>query len=197
MQPIPEPHLLDPDRLLQNQRGDFPQINDDHRTRADLLDKALHETCGYGRQLWENLDAVRQYLWDSLPADPRSPGPHPSLAAHPTGPADEDGWRNWIAAYASVTSVLCGPQGDSGFGINEAEHAARLRRTAPNVKVLATHPDVVAPADPPPSAAPARTAARDNTTAAPGSSMMRVLGVAVLVLLAIRGLRPGRVRAGY
>lgn len=32
MQPIPKPHILDPDRILDNDRGDFTA---DHKARAD------------------------------------------------------------------------------------------------------------------------------------------------------------------
>jgi hypothetical protein len=36
-----------------------------------------------------------------------------------------------MATYAAVTSVLCGPHGDSGFGDDEARREARARRVAP------------------------------------------------------------------
>lgn len=103
-QPIPPPHVLDPDRLLRNDRGDMTE--DDHRTRSSLLEAALHETCADARHLWDHLDALRHFLIDSLPPDSRSPGPHRTASVTPTGPDDEQGWENWIAAYASVNSVL-------------------------------------------------------------------------------------------
>lgn len=193
MQPIPQPHVLDPDRVLVNDRGEFFV---DHETRADLLDKALHESCAYAKQLWDNLDAARGYLWASLPPDPRSPGPHPSLGAHPTGADDEAGWTDWIAAFASVTSVLCGPHGDSGYGIKEARRAAELRRNAPNLKVLAAHPNVAVtgqPPEPPATVAQPAPAAAVQTAATPSTGgAMRAVGVAVLALLALRGLLPRR-----
>lgn len=96
MQPIPTPQILDPDRQLANDRGSLSTA-EDHEARAELLDKALHETCAYAQQLWHQLDADRQYLMGSLPPDPRSPGPHPRASASPTGPDDQQGWDNWIA----------------------------------------------------------------------------------------------------
>ncbi len=201
MQAIPTPRLLDPQRPLSDDREHFT-INDE--PAAEALKEALRETCAYAQQLWDNLDAVRQYLMTSLPADPRSPGPRPSPGASPTGPDDEQGWQNWIAAYASANSVLCGPQGDSGYGLGEARHAAEERRSAPVLRLYADHPHLrndgsaMDPAeDRKDNAARARTA-----TEAPGSSVVRSKSrgvyrstvVGVLVLLAIRGLRPRRYR---
>lgn len=139
MQPIPTPQVLDPDRVLTNDRGD---VTVDHEARAALLDEALQATCSYAQQLWHDLDAMRAYLLTSLPPDPRAPGPHPTASASPTGPDDADGWENWITAYAAVTSVLCGPHGDSGYGLGEARREAELRQTAPGLAPPAHHPDV-------------------------------------------------------
>lgn len=185
MQPIPKPHLLDPERILVNDRGGFTV---DHETRAHALDKALKETCEYAQQLWQDLDGVRSYLLHCLPPDPRAPGAKPTASASPTGPDDEQGWENWIQAYATVTSVLAGPQGDSGFGLSEARREARDRRTAPVLALAAEHPDVdLAPAEPPRhTEAPAAQPARAKT------GLSRTLGAAVVVLLALRGLRPRR-----
>jgi hypothetical protein len=171
MHPIPTPHVLDPDHYLDDNRtaGD--------ESRVERLEAALAETCAYGRQLWQNLDAVRGYLMASLPSDPRRPGPHPTFSAAPTGPDDEEGWAAWIATYAAATSVLCGPQGDSGLGASEARDAARARREAPNVKVLArfgTRPDEQPP---------------ERRSERPGR-LLRAAGLAALALLAVRGLRP-------
>jgi hypothetical protein len=181
--PIPAPHLLDPDRMLVNDRGGFRV---DHEARADVLQKALNETCGYAQQLWHDLDAVRAYLLNSLPPDPRTPDAHPTVSASPTGPDDEEGWEAWITAYAAVTSVLAGPHGDSGFGLGEARRAARDRRTVPVVTEAADHPEPKAPAS-------------DDTEPSPAAEpppahggFGRTLGTAVLVLLALRGLRPRR-----
>ena len=167
--PIPTPHVLNPDRLLANDRGGFGTA-DDHKSRADLLDKALQDSCAYAQQLWDNLDAVRHYLMDSLPPDPRSPGPHPSPSAAPTGPDDEQGWENWIAAYASVTSVLCGPHGDSGLGLHEARGAAQERRTAPVLNLHSRRPELrqADAASAPEPEAPSRAGAAEDAQAPSG-----------------------------
>lgn len=128
MQPIPAPHILDPDRVLDNHRGDFRV---DHEARAQQFETGFREVCAYAQQLWNTLAAARTYLYDSLPSDPRSPDRHPHLSAAPTGPADNEGWTAWIDAYAGVSSVLCGPYGDSGFGVAEARETAQFHRTAP------------------------------------------------------------------
>jgi len=162
MQPIPIPHVLDPDHYLDDGGGEG-------------LESALAQTCAYGRQLWENLDTTRAYLMASLPPDPRKPGPHPALGASPTGPDDEEGWAAWIAAYAAITSVLCGPHGDSGFGAGEAREAARARRTAPNLRVAAR-----------------LGAGRETPPPVPNERpgwLVRAAGVAALALLVVRGLR--------
>ena len=93
MHPIPQPHALDPDRILDEDRDDMPA---DHQVRAALLAKGLHEACGYSQQLWNTLAATREYLMTSLPSDPRSPGAHPTLSASPTGSDDTEGWDRWI-----------------------------------------------------------------------------------------------------
>lgn len=190
MQPIPRPHVLDPDRILDNERDDFTL---DHEKRADLLADGLRKTSDYGQQLWNTLAATREYLADSLPSDPRSPGPHPSLSASPTGPDDGEGWDKWIDAYASVTSALCGPHGDSGFGAGEARKAARARRTAPNIAVV-----VQAHGEPHQSTATAEAgtpAAAVSAGADRSTRFLRSAGLVALVFLAVRGLRPGRARA--
>jgi hypothetical protein len=118
MQTILRPEVLDPDRLLVNDRGDFTA---DHETRAVLLAKALHESCEYAHQLWDTLNATRQYLLTSLPHDAIT-------SAAPTGSDDEQRWQHWTEAFAAVTSVLCGPHGDSGFELGRANDEARQRR---------------------------------------------------------------------
>lgn len=192
MQPIPVPHVLDPNRILDNDRND---LTADHAARAALLEKALHDTCAYAQQLWDNLDAVRGYLLTSLPPDPRSPEPHVRAGASPTGPDDEAGWNNWIAAFSNVTSVLCGPHGDSGFGHGEARHAAELRRNAPNLRLSADHENLPAAArgsEPSPPVVASSSAA----PASPKSQRGRAVATAVLVVLAIRGVLPRRRRRG-
>jgi hypothetical protein len=190
VQPIPAPHLLDPERLLDPQRDDFTA---DHESRAEMYRDGLRESCEYAQQLWQTLDTVRGYLMDSLPPDPREPGEHISCAS-PTGPDDEAGWTNWVAAFASVTSVLCGPHGDSGFGYGEARRAADLRRDAPVIRVrAAVHdlPPAGAESTPPPDPEPT------SANSAPRSvGRVRMVVTGLLVLLAARGLLPRRVRAG-
>lgn len=185
MQPIPSPQVLDPDRILANDRGDFTI---DHEARAQLLEEALHETCGYAQQLWRDLDAVRSYLLDSLPPDPRSPGQHLIASAAPTGPDDEDGWTNWITAFAAVTSVLCGPHGDSGYGLGEARHQAALRRSAPVLRIRADHAQD--------TSATNETSISEETEPAPASGRRswpaHTATTIVLGLFALRGLRPRR-----
>jgi hypothetical protein len=184
MQPIPTPQVLDPDRILADDRDDFTVH---HRTREQLLDEALHATCAYAQQLWHDLDAMRAYLLDSLPPDPRAPGPHPTACASPVGPDDETGWANWISAYAAVTSVLCGPGGDSGYGLAEARREATLRRTAPVLHIHAEHPDAqhrVDQASVDDLGPKRRREGRSRTK--------RATGTAILVFLAVRGLRPRR-----
>lgn len=188
MQPIPTPQVLDPNRILDNDRGDFTA---DHEARAQLFKEALHETCAYAQQLWHDLDAMRGYLLNSLPPDPRSPGPHPTASASPTGPHDETGWDNWITAYAAVTSVLCGPHGDSGYGLGEGRREATLRRTAPVPRIHAEHPGLGTP-DRPAAAHAAATQEPPAQRAPARSRTGRTATMAVLILLALRGLRPRR-----
>lgn len=128
MQPIPEPELLDPSRMLTDDRDDFTLA--EHRDRANLLAQALEDSCRYAQQLWHRLDEVREYLVRSLPDDPQRPDARRAATA-PTGPDDDAGWDDWMATYAAVTSALCGPHGDSGFGADEARREARARRVAP------------------------------------------------------------------
>ncbi len=124
-QPIPKPQVLDPHRRLVNDEDDFTANNE---ARDRLLQRALETSCGYGGQLWDNLNAMRQYLLDCLPPDPHEVSGPIATGAAPTGPDDEVGWQNWMAAFADVTSVLCGPHGDSGFGLSRAREEARRRR---------------------------------------------------------------------
>jgi hypothetical protein len=187
--PIPRPELLDADRVTSADRDDMTLL--EHRTRAQQLDEALRASCAYATQLWQHLDAVRGYLYESLPSDPRAPGPNPHIGASPTGPDDDEGWQRWIDTYATVTSILCGAHGDSGFGLDEARHAARDRREAPNLTVLArAHgpaetTEVSDAGAPPPGTAPAA----DTRTSA---SVLRAAGLGLLTALALRGLRPRR-----
>jgi hypothetical protein len=184
-QPIPQPELLDPDRINRDAREHF--TTDDHRARADLLSQALEDSCAYARQLWETLDAQRSYLLQSLPPDPRTPGTH-VLGASPTGPDDELGWRNWIGAFAAATSALCGSHGDSGFGLSEARAQAQLRRDAPEMQLLAHHPELQHGKPEPDST---DTSPPAQPAPAPKKSAATKLVAGVLIgALALRGLRP-------
>lgn len=201
MHEIPQPQVLDPDRPLRR-RG--TELTADDRPEAELLSQALHETCQYAEQLWNELNGVRAYLLNSLPPDPRAPGAHPSAAASPTGPDDDTGWENWVTAFATVSSVLCGPQGDSGFGLGTAREHAQLRRTAPVLTLQAEHPyqsaSPKAPPEPTPEpASPTATTAPTTPSTAPRpaadvarrENIRNALTIA-LAVLALRGLRPRR-----
>ncbi|MDT0261221.1 hypothetical protein [Jatrophihabitans lederbergiae] len=134
MDEIRMPNVLDPDRMVSNSRDDM-SVHDKAGLSEDL-EEALHQSCQYGQQLWRDLDAVRGYLLDSLPPVPgeiSGTGRLDATSAAPTGPEDEDGWQNWIAAYAAVTSALAGPRGDSGYGMSEARREAQQRRATPTV----------------------------------------------------------------
>ena len=122
MYDIPQPEVLDPNRNGANRDS---MSFSEQRSAADRLARELRESCAYGRALWEQLDAVRRYLVDSLPR-PAQPGA-PLGGAHPTGRDDLAGWQAWIDTYAAVVSVLEGPRGDSGFGRDEARQLVRAR----------------------------------------------------------------------
>ena len=130
--PMPLPEVLDPNRPSLKARLELA----DGAEKVRLLDEALDKVSAYGRLLWHDVDALRHYLLASAPSDPYLPGPH-RVSASPTGPGDEEGWNNWIAAYAEATSVLAGPHGDSGFGLHEGRHEAQIRRSAPDILLLA------------------------------------------------------------
>lgn len=192
MYEIPKPELLDPDRVDRDDREDFTA--DDHRSQAQLLAKALGESCAYADQLWDQVNALRGYLLNSLPPDPRTPGPHATAAASPSGPDDEDGWVNWINAFATTTSVLCGSHGDSGFGLSRAKEEAQLRRTVPELTLHARHPDL---GEPEPAPTPATAVSHDPAPSvqppahvkATGRSIGKTVAATVVTVLALRGLR--------
>ena len=118
------PSVLDPHRPVTDRRDSMTSRFEDER---DGLRAALDATCAYGRQLWNELEAVRAYLLSSAPGDPNQPGDR-RVGATPSGPDDEVGWQNWSAVLASLTQVLAGPAGDSGFGEHEAAREQRDRR---------------------------------------------------------------------
>jgi hypothetical protein len=189
MQPIEKPQLLDPDRVVDPNRNDMTV---DHESASKELRGALEATAEYGEQLWDHLTAVRQYLLESLPPDPRAAGPHTQLGARPTGPDDEEGWQRWVDIYASVTSVLAGAHGDSGFGLREASDAARIRTDAPNAQLAKRiQAEYGGGKDNSQNADSGGSGSPDPGTIAT-RSMVRSGGLAVLALLALRGLRPRR-----
>lgn len=191
MYEIPKPELLNPDRENRDDREDVTA--EDHRSQARLLATALSESCAYADQLWEQLNALRGYLLDSLPPDPHAPGPHTTLAASPTGPEDDQGWAKWINAFATTTSVLCGSHGDSGFGLSRAREEARTRRTAPWLAPHDHYPELSpapASADEPDTAPPTQpNAPLPAHTAVTTRSLGKTVAGAVLAVLALRGLR--------
>jgi hypothetical protein len=186
MQPIPLPQLLDPDRLLLDDRNDLSA--EEHADRATQLNRALHDTCSYAQQLWHELDAVRGYLLDSLPPDRRTADAdaHGRSSAAPTGPDDEQGWQNWITAYSRATSALAGPHGDSGFGSEEARREARDRRLEP----ADAGPEEMVITAGPESLEPSATVAPMSHQRGVGSrSPVRLALRLAILALAVRGLR--------
>jgi hypothetical protein len=187
MHPARKPEVIDPDRIKSDDREEM--TSDEHRSRANELNEALHASCDYANALWEHLDAVRHYLVESLPSDPRAPGPYPRASAAPTGPDDEAGWERWVATYAAATSILAGPHGDSGFGLNEAKHAAKSRREAPVLKLLAetgiaTRSEPLPGTEQPTPPPPGKAASANKAALKP----IRSIALGVLSALALRGL---------
>jgi hypothetical protein len=192
MQPIQEPELLNPDRIVDPERGQMTA--DDHRDRAEQYKSALHESCEYAKQVWHQLDDTRAYLRRCLPDDPSKPGARRFRTA-PVDANDEQGWQDWMRTYADVTSVLAGPRGDSGFGEEEARAEARSRRVhLPMTDQLPDQPE----ADPAVLHAEelaAQTSAHPDAAPEPPGLREQLIGpvaIGALVLLALRGLRPRR-----
>jgi hypothetical protein len=104
---IPEPELLDAQQMLLTVSSASPGAR-----------RAVEAVCAYSRQLWIQLQDVREYLLDST-ADGH---------ARPSGRDDDEGWSRWTVAYADVTRLLTGTRGDGGFAATEAELEARRRR---------------------------------------------------------------------
>lgn len=123
MYDIPQPEVLDPDRIGTNR--DTMSSSQQHHELAERVIAELRESCAYGRALWEQLNAVRHYLVESLPRPAESGAP--LGGAHPTGHDDVAGWQAWFDTYAAVVSILEGPRGDSGFGRDEARQIAKSR----------------------------------------------------------------------
>lgn len=177
---------MDPDRPLRSRGTDFTE---DDRPEAELLHIALKESCAYAEQLWDVLNQQRAYLLASLPPDPRSPDAVRQIGASPTGPEDGPGWDRWISAFATATSALCGPQGDSGFGLSRARHEAELRRNAPVYRLAPTDErlgrEPLVRSDP--CESPIVAGSSDVGAAA---KALRVGVIAAAGLAAIRGLAP-------
>lgn len=197
MTEIPKPEVLDADRVDRDDREDLSP--EDRRSQAQLLAKALAASCDYADALWEQLDVLRGYLLESLPPDPHRAGPHRTAGAAPTGPDDEQGWQRWITAYATTTSTLCGPQGDSGYGLSRARQEAQQRRTSPELLLHHRRPDLGAPggAGDEPPAAPGGAAAQRSGAGRSGAQRSALvagvaLGFALRGLLGRRRGLPGR-----
>lgn len=126
MDAIPQPEILDPPTHDSGESGN----EDGGGPSLELLETALRETCAYAHAMWHDLNAVRQYLVDCLPPDPRRRGMDLTASASPTAPDDDEGWEQWISVFARVSSVLGGPHGDSGSGRASAQREAQLRRSA-------------------------------------------------------------------
>lgn len=192
MHAIDQPEILDPDRMLGNTRGGFTTHEG---SREELLEAALHDSCNYAKILWDQLGEVREFLIAMLPPDPRAPGGDVHLGASPTGPDDEKGWQRWVATYGAVTSALCGPHGDSGYGLGIARREAELRRDAPNLRVLAKLDSETRSSQQP--QAGAESASESGKPAAPpddhphsAMTVAKAVAGVVVAMLALRGLRP-------
>ena len=77
---IPQPRLLDPDRVPTDDREEM--TSEQHRARWKQIAGELTATCGYAQDLWKGLAATRQYLHDSLP--PENPQVGDPTGAAPT-----------------------------------------------------------------------------------------------------------------
>lgn len=119
---FPLPAVLDADAV------DTPAEALSAEERYERSDRARRAAVEYGRQLWQQVDELRRYLLNCVPA-------HADDVARPAGPDDEPGWAAWQRAYAGATSVLAGPRGDNGFGGQEADREARARRAHPDDQV--------------------------------------------------------------
>jgi hypothetical protein len=176
---IPLPRVLDPDRL-----GAEITEGDDG---CDRLEEALRESRGYARQLWQGLDASRRYLVRRLPEPGLLDG---RIAASPAGLDDDEGWQRWMAAFAQISSLLAGPNGDQGVGRRRAADEATARRTAPVLHLAAAHPQTMA-----------ELAARQAGAASPPAGREAQHAVerprwwmAVLTVVVVAGLRGSRGR---
>ena len=121
---IPVPEVLDAGRPL---RPHGTEVVEDDRPDAEVLRQALDQSCAYGQQLWAELNRTRAYLLEILP--PVLPDRRSRRAdAPPDGPDDDARWQSWMDSFAAVTSALCGPAGDGGFGRERARQEVQWRR---------------------------------------------------------------------
>jgi hypothetical protein len=192
--PVPMPQILDPDRLLTRERDDMTA--GEHRSRAKQFEDALNESCEYAQQLWKRLEQTRDYLVRMLPPDPHDPDYSGPYGAAPTGPDDEAGWEAWIDAYSEVTSALAGPHGDSGYGRSEARLVAQFRRDVDPAAGQTPSGDPARETEPVTSASPTSSAHQPEPSPPSGvdadagpARRLRQAGLAVLTVLALRGLR--------
>ncbi|ACV76807.1 hypothetical protein [Nakamurella multipartita] len=125
---IPRPAVLDPHRPL---RRHGTELFADNRPEAEVLRQALEDSCAYADQLWQTLNYLREYLMLSLPPESTATGAG-RMGASPYGPDDDEGWQAWMQAFAATTSVLCGPNGDGGFGFSRARLEAQHRGFHPH-----------------------------------------------------------------
>ena len=123
---IPMPEVLDPARVIAV--GVDSESLAEQRDRNRRVSSALEASCSYGRQLWHQLEAAREYLVAALPPDPATQPVAAHRSAKPEGRSDESGWAAWMEAYAGLTSMLAGPAGDAGHGRSEARRVAQTRR---------------------------------------------------------------------
>jgi hypothetical protein len=123
---IPVPEVLDAARIIAVDADSLSlTVQRDLNRRVST---ALEASCSYGRQLWHQLDAAREYLVAALPPDPAAQPVPARRGAKPESPTDDVGWAAWIDAYAGLTSILTGPSGDAGHGRSEARRVAQVRR---------------------------------------------------------------------
>ena len=161
MYEIPKPELLDPDRVERNDRERL------HRRGPSLAGAAARQGARRVLRLRRpTLEPGRRAA--RLPARQpaartRAPPARTPQRRLPDRPRRRGGLDQWINAFATTTSVLCGAHGDSGFGLSRAREEARLRRTAPELLVHAQHPDLGKPSAAPDAASTVPVPA-DNPT---------------------------------
>jgi hypothetical protein len=123
---IPVPEVLDRARIVA--------VDADSESLAEQRDlnrrvtAALEASCSYGRQLWHQLQATREYLVAALPPDRSAQPIAARRGTKPESASDDTGWSQWMDAYAGLTAILAGPAGDAGHARSEARRIAQNRR---------------------------------------------------------------------